>query len=260
MKKQLLCAAALVSLAGTANADDGFLGYQNGFADINVNYLDWSHRTETKSEYTSRKKDFAYIELEGGANFNWGELYGFFDVENPFHKRRTESGRNQRYTIKTTGRFYLGDSGFNVYGHVYGTWSLPGAKYGGNFHEVNTLYGLGYNTAFGDLWFKPFIAMHYVDQSFYSGNNGYVVGWVAGYGFKMFEENFMITNWHEMEFARHKRYGSGNGGRDGVNGALAFWWNATPNLAAGVQYRYADNKLGEDFYQDAIIYTLKYTF
>lgn len=55
MKKQLLCVAALASLAGTANADD-FLGYQNGFADINVNYLDWSHRTETKSENTTRKK------------------------------------------------------------------------------------------------------------------------------------------------------------------------------------------------------------
>lgn len=257
MKKKLLCVAALASLAGTANADD-FLGYQNGFADINVNYLDWSHRTESKSENTTRKKDFAYIELEGGANFKWGELYGFFDVENPFHKRRTEPGRNQRYTIKTTGRFYLGESGFNVYGHVYGTWSMPGAKYGGNFHEVNTLYGLGYNTSFGDLWFKPFVAMHYVDQTYYSGNNGYVVGWVAGYGFKMFEENFMITNWHEMEFARHKRYG--NGGRDGVNGAVSFWWNATENLAAGIQYRYADNKLGDDFYQDGIIYTLKYTF
>lgn len=68
----------------------------------------------------------------------------------------------------------------------------------------------------------------------------------------------MITNWHEMEFARNKRY---NGGKsNGINGALAFWWNATNHVSAGVQYRYADNKLGDTFYQDAIIYTLKYTF
>ena len=257
MKTTLLCAAALVSLAGTANAEN-FLGYQNGFADINVNYLDWSRHTENKSKNTTHKEDFAYFELEGGANFNWGELYGFFDVENPFNKQHEDPGKNQRYTLKTTARVYIADTGFNLYGHVYGTWSLPGDKHGGNFHEVNTLYGIGYNTSIGDLWFKPFVALHYVDQTYYSGNNGYVVGWVAGYNFKMFQEDFMITNWHEMEFARHERYG--NGGRDGVNGALAFWWNATPNLAAGVQYRYADNKLGDDFYQDAIIYTLKYNF
>lgn len=255
--KKIIYMTALISLAGTAYSDD-IIGYKNGFADVNVNYLDWSHRTETKTENTTRKKDFAYIELEGGANFNWGELYGFFDLENPFHSQHTDSGRNKRYTIKTAGRFYLGDTGFNLYGHVYGTWSLPGAKYGGNFHDVNTLYGIGYNTAFGDLWFKPFIALNYTDQTFYSGNNGYVAGWVAGYNFSVFEENFMITNWHEMEFARNKRYNGDK--RNGVNGALAFWWNATNHVSAGVQYRYADNKLGDTFYQDAIIYTLKYTF
>lgn len=37
--KKLIYVAAVASLAGTANADD-FLGYQNGFADININYLD----------------------------------------------------------------------------------------------------------------------------------------------------------------------------------------------------------------------------
>ncbi len=256
MKKQLLCVTALATLSGSANAK--FLGYEGGFADINASWLDWTSHTENKSQYSTRKKDFAYIELEGGANFKWGEMYGFFDVENPFNKQREEPSGNQRYTIKTTARVYLADTGFNLYGHVYGTWSLPGAKYGGNFHEVNTFYGLGYNTNFGNLWFKPFVALHYVDQTYYSGNNGYVVGWVAGYNFKMFEEDFAITNWHEMEFARHQRYG--NGGKEGINGAVALWWNATPNIAAGIQYRYANKKLGEDFYQDAMIYTVKYNF
>ncbi|EOF5082129.1 hypothetical protein ACK1W2_003681, partial [Salmonella enterica] len=37
-------------------------------------------------------------------------------------------------------------------------------------------------------------------------------------------------------------------------------WNATPHLTAGVQYRYADNKLGESFLQDGIIYSIKYLF
>lgn len=53
MKKQLLCLTALASLSSAAHAD--FLGYQNGFADLNVNYLDWSRHTENKSKDGSRK-------------------------------------------------------------------------------------------------------------------------------------------------------------------------------------------------------------
>ena len=141
--------------------------YLGGFANISINYLDWTTHTTHKTGQTSHKDDFAYLELEGGAHFSWGEFYGFFDLENPFNNRQTQPGDNQRYTVKGTSRIYLADSGLNLYGHVYGTWSLPGKEYGGNFHEVNTLYGIGYNTQLADIWFKPFIALHYVDQTYY---------------------------------------------------------------------------------------------
>lgn len=261
MSKKFLPITILTSLTPFTMAStttENPVGYQNGFANISLNYFDWSQRAENKSAHSTRKKDFAYFELEGGANFNWGELYGFFDVENPFHQRKTELSRNQRYAVKTTGRFYLGNSGFNLYGHLYGIWSLPGYKYGGNFHEINTLYGFGYNFSRGNFWLKPFLALHYVDQSFYSGHNGYVIGWVAGYSFQLWSQNFSITNWHEMEFNRAKRYG--NGGKEGINGAIALWWTPFETLSAGIQYRYADNKLGDDFYHDGIIYTIKYNF
>ncbi|WP_436405626.1 outer membrane protein OmpK, partial [Escherichia coli] len=39
-------------------------------------------RTTEKSSTKSHKDDFGYLELEGGANFSWGEMYGFFDWEN----------------------------------------------------------------------------------------------------------------------------------------------------------------------------------
>ncbi|QIG07122.1 outer membrane protein OmpK [Proteus sp. ZN5] len=232
--------------------------YLGGFASASINYLDWTTHTTHKTGKTSHKDDFAYLELEGAANFSWGEFYGFFDLENPFNKKETHPGDNQRYTIKSTARIYLGKSNFNLYGHVYGTWSLPGKKYGGNFHEVNTLYGFGYNTQIANLWFKPFIALHYVDQSKYSGNNGYVTGWVAGYDFNIKNQKFSLTNWHEMEFQRHKRYG--NGGKNGINGALAIWWHPTTSITTGIQYRYAYKKLGESFLQDGIVYSLKYNF
>ncbi|MBD2804005.1 hypothetical protein ID855_04695 [Xenorhabdus sp. ZM] len=244
-------ATALVSASACAE-------YQWGFANVSMNYLDWNKHTTHKTGQTSHKDDFAYLELEGGAGFSWGELYGFADLENPFNSKTAQPGDNQRYTFKTTGRFYLGETGFNLYGHVYGTYSLPGKANGGNFHEVNTLYGLGYNTSIADVWFKPFVALHYVDQTFYSGNNGYVVGWVAGYDFSLWEQKFSVTNWNEIELNRNKRYG--NGGRDGVNGAIALWWNIHPSFTTGIQYRYANNKLGEDFLQDGIVYSIKYNF
>lgn len=252
MKKTTIAALIAATAAFSAQAE-----YQWGFANVSMNYLDWTPHTTHKSGNSTHKDDFAYLELEGGAGFNWGELYGFFDLENAFNsKNDSDAGDNQRYTFKTTARIYLGDTGFNAYGHVYGTYSLPGN--GGNFHEVNTLYGIGYNTDFHGLWFKPFAALHYVDQTFYSGNNGYVLGWVAGYDFNLWDEKFSITNWNEIELNRHERYG--NGGRDGVNGALALWWTPVPSVTTGIQYRYADNKLGEDFYQQAVVYSIKYNF
>ncbi len=81
------------------------------------------------------------------------------------------------------------------------------------------------------------------DQTYYTGDNGYVLGWVAGYSFSLGSEKFSVTNWNEYEFDRDASYAAGNGGKDGINGAVALWWNATPHLTAGVQYRYADNKL-----------------
>ncbi|SFU36291.1 outer membrane protein OmpK [Xenorhabdus koppenhoeferi] len=255
MKRHILTlttvAAALVSASASAE-------YQRGFANASMNYLDWNKHTTQKTGQISHKDDFAYLELEGGADFSWGELYGFADLENPFNSKIAQPGDNQRYTFKTTSRFYLGDTGFNLYGHVYGTYSLPGKANGGNFHEVNTLYGLGYNTTLAGLWLKPFVALHYVDQTFYSGNNGYVVGWVAGYDFNLWEQKFSITNWNEIELNRNKRYG--NGGREGVNGAIALWWTPHSSFTTGIQYRYADNKLGEDFWQDGIVYSVKYNF
>jgi hypothetical protein len=41
---------------------------------------------------------------------------------------------------------------------------------------------------------------------------------------------------------------------------VAFWWNATPHLTAGIQYRYADDKLGEALYQDGLITRLNLIF
>ena len=48
----------------------------------------------------SHKDDFGYLEFEGGANFGWGEMYGFFDWENFYNGRHNKPGSEQRYTFK----------------------------------------------------------------------------------------------------------------------------------------------------------------
>ena len=93
------------------------------------------------------------------------------------------------------------------------------------------------------------------DQSFrFVGRNADQSNFMLG------SEKFTLTNWNEYEFDRDATYAAGNGGKEGLNGAVALWWNATSHITTGIQYRYADDKLGEDFYQDAIIYSIKFNF
>ncbi|WP_058912671.1 outer membrane protein OmpK [Entomohabitans teleogrylli] len=243
---------ALLAISSVASAE-----FKSGFINAGFHYLDWSDNTTHRTGSKSHKDDFGYLELEGGANFSWGEMYGFFDWENFYRGRHSQPGSEQRYTMKSTNRIKIGETGFNLYLHGYGTYGSPDRR---NFHDDMLLYGIGYNVAGAGYWFKPFIAKRYTDQTWYRGDNGYVAGWVAGYRFKLVNETFSLTNWNEYEFARADSYAKGNGGKEGLNGALALWWHSTPHLTAGIQYRYADNKLGESFLQNALIYSIKYQF
>lgn len=79
MKKHLftLTLSSVLAIPAVSHAE-----FKGGFADIGIHYLDWTSRTTEKSSTKSHKDDFGYLELEGGANFSWGEMYGFFDWEN----------------------------------------------------------------------------------------------------------------------------------------------------------------------------------
>ena len=247
MRKSLV-ALSVVAAATTFPAQAEYL---YGFGDMSVNYLDWSNGTE---ERAGHQKDFWYLELEGGAGFTWGELYGFADLEN------LEKGSDKVSTsLKGSIAYKTGIAELRVYGQVYNTNSA-------GFTAQNNVLGLSY--AFnGDGWFfNPFIGFHHTmttagDKSF-GGMNGGMFGWSAGYNFNAFGEKFMISNWHESEFGRNDKYMivAGEGDHVTANGAIAFWWNATENVTTGIQYRYAFNKLGNKGNQNAMIYTVKYNF
>nr|WP_253927041.1 outer membrane protein OmpK [Halomonas hibernica] len=232
------------------------------FANVSVNYLDWSNGTERRTASNAAKSDFTYVEIEGGAGFSWGEFYGFFDFENPTNDQFDESSGgkdNFRTAGKVTSHIYLGDTPLSLYAHVYDF-----RDYGYNSREQDQILGLGYRTTFANgLWFKPFIGAARVQSESYTGMNGYMAGWVAGYDFAALNQNFSVTNWHEQTFGRdsdylEQNYVGGKAGSVGTNGALSLWWHPNDLITTGVQYRYSENKLGTpNAYQNAMIYSIK---
>ncbi len=274
-----ILAAGTMALSTPASAEQFY-----GFMDINVNYLDWTEKAEDRTApphlggegFGGTKEDFFYLELEGGAGFDWGDLYGFVDFENPGESRsKREFGFGDFDTPESDGiysdsfriaakgsiAYNIGETKFNYYGHIY---SLTVG--GEGFYDQNIVLGASYDifTDWG-FWMKPFLGIHIELSTFNgSGTNGYMGGWVLGYDFQLADQKFSINQWHETEFARKDQF-RGNGTQyqlnsTGQNGAVSAWWHMTKHFTTGIQYRYADHKLGTAAYHDAIIYTLKYNF
>ncbi len=219
--------------------------YQWGFGDVSFNSLAWDQGTQDKST----KRSFNFLEIEGGAQFSWGELYGFYDSENI-----GKSSDETRTASKAMLRYYLGDSGFSIYAHTYAFSSF-------GFADQSRVLGVGYQLV-GKTWsFKPFLGQHEVSQTYFSGANGMMGGWTLIYGLKAFMQNFMFIDWHEIEFERSNSYAAGNGGsKVSHNGAASIWWTPITEFSLGLQWRYATNKLGTPGSLNAAITSLKYNF
>ena len=125
------------------------------------------------------------------------------------------------------------------------------------FQDQNRVAGVSYELKAGGFWLKPFVGYH---NQIDVGDNGFMYGWVLSYNYKLFNKNFILSQWHEEEASRAKLYANGNGGSKGLNGALSNWWVINSNNTAGFQYRYAHNKLGTKGTTDAYIFSLKQNF
>ncbi|WP_338846538.1 outer membrane protein OmpK [Massilia sp. W12] len=260
-------ALALVLAAGSNAA----LANNWSWSDVSINYLNWTDKTEkhTNAGVFGKKKDFVYLEIEGGMGGSWGDLYGFFDIENPTnnteHKADTRSDR--RYALKIVGRYNLtklGDFPLMAYAHVY--------DFADNgFNDQNRVLGFGTDIKSGKLTISPWIGVH---QESKSGVGVMTNGGMAGYNllfpFEFSGNNFLLFQWHEMEFSRKDEYlvfGNNLAGqrplsdlRTGQNGAIGINWNINKQFTTGLTYRYAKNKLGTAGYQDAWIFSAKYNF
>lgn len=261
-KRNLVLALAMASCSGAALAGDW------SFLDTSINYLDWTSKTEDRTNKGpfGQKKDFTFLEIEGGRGGDWGDLYGFLDLENPTNNANNvaDPRADRRTAAKVVGRYNLtkvGDVPVMLYGHVYDFRD-------NGFFDQNRVLGLSTNLSFGKLWVHPFIGAH---QELKAGvgaqMNGGMGGFVLGYNFEAFGQSMMISQWHETEFGRKQEFlGMANEGafvndrKTGQNGAVSLWWNVNKQLTTGLTYRYASNKLGVAGYEDALIYTLKYNF
>ncbi len=239
--------------------DKNFFTPNFTYWDTSVNYLDWSSGTEQRAKGKTDFSDFVYIELEGGAGWDWGEFYFFADIENPTKSWDNIPTDDRRVVVKPILDIKLGAS--DLYFHLQ-DYFLKSKT----FFVNNLVPGIAYKYVNGDFWIRPFIGPHYQESTFYDGFNGYMAGWTFIYSFQMGEQKLMLSNWHEFEFDRdeaHYLYNGnpvGDGRSHGINGALALWWTPIDALTAGVQYRYSNYKLGLDAYATAVIYSLKYNF
>ncbi len=244
MKKinSLICSILLCSVVNA----DGFKPNYN-FSNVSVNYLNWTDNTERKSP----QKDFAYLELEGGAGWDWGEFYAFVDMENPTKGYSDEEPDNMRFALKPIFDIKIIDK-LSLHIQDYHLQS-------DEFYVNNLIVGLSYKieTDFG-LWIRPFIAPHYQTSTYYSGMNGYMLGWVFDYQFDIQKHKFSLSQWHQNTFERDEEDGYND--HVGTQGALSFWWHPVDKITTGVQYRYASYELGSSEYQDGFIYSLKYNF
>lgn len=254
-----LAALIMAGCASLAHAD-------YSFSNISANWLDWSKGTEDRTGKGpfGNKADFGYLEAEGGMGGNWGELYGFVDIENPDKSTHEAAGQNRRYASKIVARANvakIGDLPVQIYGHVYDFRDA-------DFFDQNRVLGVGTSLSAGQLWVKPFIGAHQELKSDIGAHrNGMMAGWVLGYPFQLAGQSMMVTQWHEIEFAREDRFlamgkdgNVVNGRKTAHNGAVSLWWNATKSVTGGLTYRYADQKLGSATFQNGLISTVKYNF
>ena len=226
------------------------------FSNANINYLDWTNETENKT----LNGDFAYIGLEGGAGWKWGEIYAFANIENPT-KKYVNNGSDNLRTASFADLDIKIKNGFRL--HIQDFY-LQGKPYYVNDFVIGIAYKYQNNSG---LWIRPFVGVHYTNDTYFDGNNGYMTGWTFNYTFRVLQESFSIFQWNEIEFGRTKSFYLSNDGTKigdgaswGYNGALALMWNINTAFTAELQYRYARQKLGNIPYQSAMIYTLKYNF
>ncbi len=160
------------------------------------------------------------------------------------------------------GHYRLFDSDFTAFAKL---WSKAENTVG---DKLNMFYGIGY-LGFADqqYFFKPYVALHHISIDYVSpvhgsanGQNGYIVGWMAGYNFN---NKLSLTNWTDIQLGRNDAYTESfvaQGHDYGLSGGLSLKWKFNPNFSASFTYSYYLNEMAFDGWGDQLIYSLSYNF
>ncbi|EJB8580276.1 MULTISPECIES: outer membrane protein OmpK [Vibrio] len=252
MRKSLLAISTIVAVTAVPAQAEYLFGFGSAYADYQV----WNHgfgNDASNFGQTISDRNQAVIGIEGGAVFDWGQIYGFYDYEGV-----DRAGDDRGASLKGTIHYNLTESGVSLYAQVYNTDKDKGPT----LHEQNRVAGIGYTGLKGDGWgFTPFIGVHQINtDGGISGNNGGMLGWVGFYNTDIAGQNFTFSTWGEYEFARNDEYAAIQGDNWGLNGSVNALWNFHKDWSAGVLYRYTVNKLARKNYEDLVIYRLQYNF
>ncbi|MDF1878308.1 hypothetical protein JHD46_01500 [Sulfurimonas sp. SAG-AH-194-C20] len=227
---------------------------QTGYSFINLgaNYSSWINE--------AANDDFVFLSAEYGAGLNTAEYYGNVNIHNPTKEYKATPQKNLRYTMVNDLDIKINEA-FRVHYQDYHLLS--------NSLRVNDyVLGLAYKyTNQNIFWFKPFIGIHYSDDSYFTGLNGYMTGWLLNYNFKLLNHNFSIFQWNEIEFLRTKSFYElstgtpiGDSKSYGLNGAIKLFWHPAKKIKTGIEYRYSKYKRGSDKWLSSFVYTVKYYF
>jgi len=263
MRKSLLALGVVAAVSAVpAQAE-----YLFGFGSMYVDYQAWNHGFGNDNDNFDKEiknRNQAVVGIEGGAVFDWGQVYGFYDYEGV-----DRSGDDRGASLKGTIHYNLTDSGVSLYAQVYNTDKDDDGN-GGALHEQNRVLGLGYTGLKGDNWgFTPFIGFHQINSGNIRGGNGGMFGYVGYYNTEIAGQSFTFSTWNELEFARNDDYaklqsttfGTNESSESwGLNGSLNAMWNINQDWSTGVLYRYTVNKLARKDYQDILIYRVQYKF
>ncbi|WP_237524139.1 hypothetical protein [Shewanella sp. KX20019] len=227
---------------------------------IETGIMDWSDSTE--AYFGEGKSENEFVTIKGATGSAFGDVYAHIKLEDFTDSDMIGS------EINIIGQINIGDSDFNWYGQVF-------SKQKPVWSETNSLLGFSHDKTWDNGWYTQVAVAGHIVTSDYNhfskpdGDKFDANGFNGGYAylalnksFSALSQDFTFGWWQEHYFGRGDDYlvVSGDVEDHGFNGQATLRWHVAGGLSAAIQYRYAQNNLGKEGWQNAIFYSMQYNF
>lgn len=167
-------------------------------------------------------QEHVVLGIDGGFSNHTGDYYGFLEQDATLH---TTFGKASVHL----------ETGSNISVYVQGTYFNDNDS---GFDAKTMTLAAGYKGFAGDGWsLRPYVGALWDD-----GSNEFqpTVGWA---GFTNLSPKIYMTSWGESAHLD---------GVTNLQGDVGIYYNITPKLHTGVQYRFSYDKLGIEGYDDSL--------